>query len=60
MKISKESEELFNLVATKSGLKTSVYDTTLTAFNQLKETIENLTNNYSEFHKKDESVPNIE
>ncbi len=60
MKISKESEELFNLVATKSGLKTSVYDTTLTAFNQLKESIENLTNDYSKFHKKNENVPNIE
>lgn len=60
MEISKESEELFNLVATKSSLKTSVYNNTLSAFNVLKDQIINTSKDYSKFHKGNKTITNIE
>ncbi len=60
MDISKEKKELFKLVSAKSGLKTSVYNTTLKAFNNLKDAIIKITDEFNEFHKNDKSVANIE
>jgi len=50
MKISKDTEGLFNLINEKSTLKNTVYNNTLTSFNQLKEVIGNLAKEHKEYH----------
>jgi len=60
MNIAKETEDLFNLVATKSGLKTKVYETTLDAFSELKKGIANLTSDYEKYHNGNDDVANIQ
>lgn len=59
MKKSKETEELFNLIADKSGLKNSVYNTTLDSFTRIKDEITKLTNNYKDYHLDKENISKI-
>ena len=55
MKISKDTEGLFNLINEKSTLKNTVYNNTLTSFNQLKEVIGNLAKEHKEYHASDKN-----
>lgn len=60
MKITKDTEELFELVSQKSSLKTSVYNNTHQAFNIVKETIRELSKEYNHYHKSNGSMAPLE
>lgn len=60
MNIPKEKEDLFKIISAKSGLKTSVYNTTLVGFNNIKEAIIKLTDEFNDYHSNDKTVANIE
>lgn len=55
MKISKDTEGLFNMIHEKSTLKNTVYNNTLNSFNLLKEVIGNLAKEHKEYHASDKN-----
>ncbi len=60
MKISNETEDLFKLIANKSGLKTKVYNNTFDSFKLLKEVIDKLSGEYENYYKADRSITKVE
>ncbi len=53
MKISTDTEDLFNLITEKSTLKNTVYNNTHIAFDTIKEVIHDLSKEYHSYSKKD-------
>ena len=51
MVIPEETQELFNLVADKSSLKTSVYNNVFESFKLLKSSVQRLEKEFSVYHK---------
>ncbi len=49
MKLKKDTTDLFKLVTKKSSLKNEVYNNTFSAFNLIKDVIENISNQYQEY-----------
>ncbi len=60
MELSKETHDLFNLVASKSSLKTQVYNKVFDSFKLMKGVIHNLEKEFGEFKKGREVATIIE
>ena len=59
MDISKETEDLFKIVAGKSSLKNLVYINTLDAFKHVKTQVEKLAIGYNEFYKAEAAIADV-
>ena len=59
MDISKETEDLFKIVAGKSSLKNLVYINTLDAFKHVKTQVEKFAIGYNEFYKAEAAIADV-
>lgn len=60
MEIPEKNRELFDLVANKSYLKTTVYNNTVQAFEELKSVTDHLSKEYTKYHEGKEIATTID